>query len=54
MEELIKQYDYIFDKTGRIIFRSKKDCVKLIELCEKQFPDAEVDFGNKSNGFLNL
>lgn len=54
MEELIKQYDYIFDKTGRIIFRSKKDCVKLIELCEKQFPDAGVDFGNKSNGFLNV
>lgn len=52
MEKLLEQYDKIFDKNGHMNFCSKNECVKLIELCEKQFPD--VDFGNKGNGFLNV
>lgn len=54
MEELLKQYDLVFDKTGHIKFCTREVCIKLIELCEKQFPNAGVDFGNKGNGFLNI
>jgi len=54
MEELIKQYDEVFDKSGRIKFCGRDVCVKLILLCEREFPDAGVEFGNKSNGFLNV
>jgi len=51
MEKLIEQYNKVFDPTGRILFCSKEECVKLIEMFEEKFPD--VDFGNKGNGFLN-
>lgn len=54
MEELIQQYDKVFDKNGHIKFCGRDVCVRLIQLCEKQFPDAEVSFGNKGNGFLNV
>lgn len=54
MEKLLEQYDKVFDKNGHLNFCSKAVCVRLIELCEEQFPEAGVDFGNKGNGFLNV
>lgn len=45
-------YDKVFDETGAIKAVGR-DCTKsLIEACE-QFSD-NVDFGNKSTGFMNV
>ena len=51
-KETQSQYDIVFYKNKEQKVCGRDNCIKLIELLQKEFP--EIDFGNTETGFMNL
>lgn len=51
-KETQSQYDIVFYKNKEQKACGRDNCIKLIELLQKEFP--EIDFGNTETGFMNL
>lgn len=51
-KDFLKLYDDVFDETGKIKVVGREHTKALIEACEQYSQD--IDFGNKSTGFMNV
>ncbi len=52
LEDLKSQYNIVFDNDGNVKACGRKNCIKLIELCEMA-TNGQMDFGNKETGIMN-
>lgn len=51
-KDFLKLYDDVFDEEGKVKAVGRKHTKALIEACEQY--SQEIDFGNKSTGFMNV
>lgn len=51
-KDFLKLYDDVFDETGKVKVVDREHTKTLIEACEQYSQD--IDFGNKSTGFMNV
>lgn len=51
-KDLLKLYDDVFDEEGKVKAVGREHTKALIEACEQY--SKEIDFGNKSTGFMNV
>lgn len=47
-----EQYMKVFDENGNVKACTRTECMKLIDLLEKKFPNE--DFGNMRTGFMDV
>ena len=52
MKELLKQVDIVFNDKEEVNLCGRENCIKLMEMLEKEFPG--MKFGNTETGFMNL
>lgn len=53
LADLKSQYQIVFDEDGNVKTCGRKNCSKLIELCEMA-TNGQMDFGNKETGIMNV
>lgn len=51
-KDFLKLYDDVFDEEGKVKAVGREHTKALIEACEQYSQD--IDFGNKSTGFMNV
>lgn len=51
-KDFLNLYDDVFDEEGKIKAVGREHTKALIEACEQY--SQEIDFGNKSTGFMNV
>ena len=51
MNAILEQYSKVFDQDGNVKACTREECIKLIEMLEKKFPNEE--FGNDKTGFMD-
>lgn len=51
-KDFLKLYDDVFDEEGKVKTVGRAHTKALIEACEQY--SQEIDFGNKSTGFMNV
>lgn len=52
MKELLKQVDIVFNDKEEVDLCGRENCIKLMEMLEKEFPG--IKFGNTETGFMDL
>lgn len=51
-KDFLKLYDDVFDEEGKVKAVGREHTKALIKACEQY--SQEIDFGNKSTGFMNV